>query len=75
MLALRYIHKDRHIIHRDLTASNVMVTNDDHVMLSESSAIPLTCHITSTVDFGLAKQKQRELSMMESVVGTMAYWW
>lgn len=35
LLALRYIHKDRHIIHRDLTASNVMVTNEDHVMLSE----------------------------------------
>ena len=27
------------------------------------------------VDFGLAKQKERELSVMESVVGTMAYWW
>lgn len=26
------------------------------------------------MDFGLAKQKQRELSMMDSVVGTMAYW-
>ena len=35
VLALRYIHKDRHIIHRDLTASNVMVTNEDHVMLSK----------------------------------------
>ncbi|XP_065896487.1 serine/threonine-protein kinase Nek10-like isoform X2 [Dysidea avara] len=59
VLALRYIHKDRHIIHRDLTASNVMLTNNDHLML---------------MDFGLAKQKQRELSMMESVVGTMVYW-
>jgi len=35
VLALRYIHKDRHIIHRDLTASNVMLTNNDHLMLSE----------------------------------------
>ena len=35
LLALRYIHKDRHIIHRDLTASNVMVTNEAHLMLSE----------------------------------------
>ena len=43
VLALRYIHKDRHIIHRDLTASNVMVTNEDHVMLSkELMAAPLT---------------------------------
>ena len=35
VLALRYIHKDRHIVHRDLTASNVMLTNNDHLMLSE----------------------------------------
>lgn len=29
----------------------------------------------SSADFGLAKQKQREFSVMESTVGTMAYWW
>ncbi len=26
-------------------------------------------------DFGLAKMKQREFSVMKSVVGTMLYWW
>ena len=26
-------------------------------------------------DFGLAKQKQRDLSVMKSVVGTVLYWW
>ena len=44
MLALRYIHKDRHIIHRDLTASNVMVTNEDHLMLSEQLVVMLLTH-------------------------------
>ena len=28
----------------------------------------------SITDFGLAKQKQREMSVMNSVVGTMPYW-
>jgi len=56
-----------------------MVTNDDHLMLSKllPNGPDVTTKMCSLflVDFGLAKQKQRELSMMESVVGTMAYWW
>lgn len=30
---------------------------------------------TLIADFGLAKQKQREHSVMKSVVGTVPYWW
>ena len=59
VLALRYIHKEKHIVHRDLSASNVMIGADLSLCLT---------------DFGLAKQKQREMSVMNSVVGTMPYW-
>lgn len=59
VLALRYIHKEKHIVHRDLSASNVMVGADLNLCIT---------------DFGLAKQKQREMSVMNSVVGTMPYW-
>ena len=59
VLALGYIHKEKHIVHRDLSASNVMIGADLSLCLT---------------DFGLAKQKQREMSVMNSVVGTMPYW-
>jgi serine/threonine protein kinase len=59
ILALRYIHKEKHISHRDLSAANVMIGDD------------LKLTIT---DFGLAKQKEQDLSVMNSVVGTMPYW-
>ena len=60
VLALRYIHKDKHIVHRDLSPANLMLGEADHLTIT---------------DFGLAKQKQREFSVMQSVVGTMPYWW
>ena len=60
VLALRYIHKEKHIVHRDLSPSNLMLGEGDHLTIT---------------DFGLAKQKQREFSVMQSVVGTMPYWW
>ena len=60
VLALRYMHKEKHIVHRDLSPSNLMLGEGDHLTIT---------------DFGLAKQKQREFSVMMSVVGTMPYWW
>nr|XP_049585588.1 serine/threonine-protein kinase Nek10 isoform X4 [Syngnathus scovelli] len=56
-LALRYLHKDKHIVHRDLTPNNIMLGDKDKVTIT---------------DFGLAKQKQ-ESSKMTSVVGTILY--
>ncbi|XP_058298256.1 serine/threonine-protein kinase Nek10 isoform X6 [Hylobates moloch] len=58
-LALRYLHKEKRIVHRDLTPNNVMLGDKDKVTVT---------------DFGLAKQKQ-ENSKLTSVVGTILYSW
>lgn len=46
------------VVHRDLKPGNIMVDWGDHVTVT---------------DFGLAKQKESETSMMQSSVGTMQY--
>ncbi|XP_077431278.1 serine/threonine-protein kinase Nek10 isoform X2 [Vanacampus margaritifer] len=56
-LALRYLHKDKRIVHRDLTPNNIMLGDKEKVTIT---------------DFGLAKQKQ-ENSKLTSVVGTILY--
>ncbi|XP_030368223.1 serine/threonine-protein kinase Nek10 isoform X2 [Strigops habroptila] len=56
-LALRYLHKEKRIVHRDLTPNNVMLGDKDKVTIT---------------DFGLAKQKQ-ENGKLASVVGTILY--
>ncbi|XP_066500485.1 serine/threonine-protein kinase Nek10 [Hoplias malabaricus] len=56
-LALRYLHKEKRIVHRDLTPNNIMLGERDKVTIT---------------DFGLAKQKQ-ETSKLLSVVGTILY--
>ncbi|KAI1886135.1 hypothetical protein AGOR_G00210890 [Albula goreensis] len=56
-LALRYLHKEKRIVHRDLTPNNIMLGERDKVTIT---------------DFGLAKQKQ-ENSKLTSVVGTILY--
>ncbi|XP_028280369.1 serine/threonine-protein kinase Nek10 [Parambassis ranga] len=56
-LALRYLHKEKRIVHRDLTPSNIMLGEKDKVTIT---------------DFGLAKQKE-ENSKLTSVVGTILY--
>ena len=39
VLALRYLHKEKHIVHRDLTPNNIMLSENDKVTISE-----LSCH-------------------------------
>ncbi|XP_036394617.1 serine/threonine-protein kinase Nek10 [Megalops cyprinoides] len=56
-LALRYLHKEKRIVHRDLTPNNIMLGERDKVTIT---------------DFGLAKQKQENSKLM-SVVGTILY--
>eukprot|EP00930_Biecheleria_cincta_P035068 TRINITY_DN24150_c0_g1_i1.p1 TRINITY_DN24150_c0_g1~~TRINITY_DN24150_c0_g1_i1.p1 ORF type:complete len:732 (-),score=153.30 TRINITY_DN24150_c0_g1_i1:51-2246(-) len=61
-LALRYLHMDKGIAHRDLTPNNVLVQ-------SHTLAVKVT-------DFGLARQKHaatQNASMMKSMVGTILY--
>jgi NIMA (never in mitosis gene a)-related kinase len=35
VLALRYLHKDKHIVHRDLKPSNIMLDENDRVTIGE----------------------------------------
>ncbi|XP_071811939.1 serine/threonine-protein kinase Nek10-like isoform X2 [Apostichopus japonicus] len=58
VLALRYLHKEKGIVHRDLTPNNIMLGENDRVTIT---------------DFGLARQKQPDCSKMTSVVGTILY--
>ena len=55
---LRYLHIEKKITHRDLTPSNVMLGDND---------------VLKITDFGLARKKQSDASVMESVVGTIVY--
>jgi len=36
-LALRYLHKEKHIVHRDLSPNNIMLGENDKVTISESN--------------------------------------
>ncbi|XP_010776260.1 serine/threonine-protein kinase Nek10 [Notothenia coriiceps] len=56
-LALRYLHMEKRIVHRDLSPNNIMLGEKDKVTIT---------------DFGLAKQKL-ENSKLTSVVGTILY--
>lgn len=58
-MALRYLHEDKRVVHRDLTPSNIM-------LCSPPQRVKLT-------DFGLARQNKSSSSMMNSIVGTMPF--
>ncbi|UJR35895.1 hypothetical protein I4U23_028638 [Adineta vaga] len=58
MLALRYLHKEKGIVHRDLTANNIMLDDEYRVKIT---------------DFGLAKLRNNDSSKMASAVGTLYY--
>uniref|UniRef100_A0A8C5Q375 Serine/threonine-protein kinase Nek10 n=1 Tax=Leptobrachium leishanense TaxID=445787 RepID=A0A8C5Q375_9ANUR len=56
-LALRYLHKEKWIVHRDLSPNNIMLGERDNLTVT---------------DFGLAKQKH-ENNKLTSIVGTILY--
>ena len=58
ILALKYLHKDKNIIHRDLSANNIMLDNKNIVKIT---------------DFGLAKFKETNFMRMTPVVGNLIY--
>ena len=57
--ALRYLHEEKRILHRDIAPSNILLDADANVKLA---------------DFGLAKRwSTQSASMMKSFVGTVLY--
>ncbi|KAK4474000.1 hypothetical protein MN116_003317 [Schistosoma mekongi] len=58
VLGLRYLHKEKKILHRDLSSNNIMV--------SEGYKVTIT-------DFGLAHHKTLNSCEMKSTVGTLFY--
>ena len=47
-----------------------------HLSLCLFPSLPLYMPpLLSVADFGLAKQKESEFSVMQSTVGTLSYWW
>ncbi|CAR25716.1 hypothetical protein ZYGR_0A02830 [Zygosaccharomyces rouxii] len=57
LIALKYIHKDN-VIHRDIKAANVLITNEGHVKLC---------------DFGVAAQLNQSSLKRQTMAGT-PYW-
>ena len=56
--ALRYLHVDKHVVHRDIAPVNVMINNEGIVKL---------------MDFGLAKAWEQQNGMLKSFAGTVVY--
>lgn len=79
VLALRYLHKEKRVVHRDLSPANLMLSEEDKLTISMSDFVSVMgiCGygVLCAADFGLAKQKQQDISVMKSVVGTVLYWW
>lgn len=71
-LALRYMHQDKGIVHRDLTPANIIISLGNDIVPPDelSSDQPLTVKIT---DFGYAKRKEEGGFVMRSLVGTITF--
>ncbi|KAG1659630.1 Serine/threonine-protein kinase Nek10 [Nymphon striatum] len=56
--ALRYLHKDKNIVHRDLTPNNIIICKNYNTIIT---------------DFGLARHQPLNNGVMTSAVGTILY--
>eukprot|EP00039_Didymoeca_costata_P021664 m.345120 g.345120 ORF g.345120 m.345120 type:complete len:1100 (+) comp25767_c0_seq1:143-3442(+) len=56
--ALQYLHKEINVVHRDLKPANIMLDWNDNLKVA---------------DFGLARLKLTEFSLMKSFVGSVQY--
>jgi serine/threonine protein kinase len=58
ILALQYLHNERHVCHRDVKAENVLLDRNGHIRLS---------------DFGFARTYENEATLMRTSCGSPAY--
>jgi hypothetical protein len=56
--ALRYLHEERHVCHRDIKADNILLDRNGHIRLT---------------DFGFARFYESESSLMRTTCGSPAY--
>ena len=56
--ALRYCHKDKNIIHRDIKPDNILLTNDGHIKLA---------------DFGASKLLSKRTKITKTRIGDLDY--
>ena len=56
--ALRYLHAEKHVVHRDIAPTNAMINHKGTVKLT---------------DFGLAKDWEQQSGMLRSFAGTVVY--
>ncbi|CAH8464383.1 unnamed protein product [Heterobilharzia americana] len=58
LLAIRYLHNEKQILHRDLSSNNIMISEGDKATIT---------------DFGLAYHRKLDLCETKSTVGTLIY--
>lgn len=73
LLALEYLHDVLNVIHRDIKAANLLLTDDGKLKLSTCLGIAILClHLQA--DFGVSAIRKSRTERRTSIIGT-PYWY